>query len=148
MGGESTHVSFTLVCRFVRGSHHANGHLVRLRATAACGDQSRRRPADQRLVVEVLSPCERRHIAIFLHRLVIDEAKALPKRGVGVQVGAVIEQHARELVTLTQADRLRDDAREERGVTANPAASSGPAAGAAVRSLPPSARRRLYMKCP
>lgn len=74
----------------------------------------------------MLSPCERRHIAIFVHRLVMDEAKALPKRGGGVQVGAVIEQHAREVVTPTQADRRRDDAREECGVTANPAASGGP----------------------
>jgi hypothetical protein len=47
---------------------------------------------------------------LFRASSAVDEAKALPKRGAGVRVGAMIGQHAGELVTVTQADWLRDDA--------------------------------------
>src|SRR5215471_1161555 len=45
-------------------------------ATHAFRHHSHRRTADERLIMELLSPFKRRDVAVFVRRLVIDEAEA------------------------------------------------------------------------
>jgi hypothetical protein len=98
---------------------------VDARATAAVPNQLHRWPADERLIVEALSPRERRHIPILVHRLVFDEAKAFPERRADIRVRAVVEQQARELVTVPQANGLRNDAGEQGCMAPEPLAIHG-----------------------
>jgi hypothetical protein len=98
--------------RFARRSDGGPPRVARTRAPATVTNQLHRGPADERLIVEALSPRERRDIPILTHRLVFDETKALSERRTDIRVRTVVEQQAPELVAVPQANGLRDDAPE------------------------------------
>ncbi len=68
--------------------------------------------------VEALSPRQGSYVAVLVHRLVGDEAQALPQRRAGVRISTVIEQKVSEsgIALQTTHVRLRDDAAEQWGV--------------------------------
>src|SRR6185369_17441887 len=87
--------------------------------SAPLSNQSHRWPANPILVVKLLSPSQRRHIAIVVHRLIRHESKPLPQRRSHVRVSSTLQQQSSKLIIVPAVCpiRLRYYTAEERRLT-------------------------------